>query len=308
MRYSIYEGVKRFKTKTIRILSVIGLGLTSIWMPLAFSGVVNAATNYFNGFEIDTSGWFANGAANITRVPTGTDGISSSDGVFHAEVEVGPDFNGEFTRFGSYENTFPANGYETLIDVYLNMSDNPTTGTDKRFDYSSAINQPDGSHRRDFIFSVGTNTAVADQFVMSASNNAPGWPGNPGRDPFTINETGWYTFRHAFQNDGGVLKVTMDVLDSDGTVLHSWTLSDASDVIGSTVGGHRYGWFVTSDFETLAIDNSELITVLDPPSEKDQCKKDGWITFNNPIFKNQGDCVSWVEHNVLLHGVPAQNR
>jgi hypothetical protein len=28
------------------------------------------------------------------------------------------------------------------------------------------------------------------------------------------------------------------------------------------------------------------------PTSKDQCKKDGWQTFG--VFKNQGDCVSWV--------------
>jgi hypothetical protein len=32
------------------------------------------------------------------------------------------------------------------------------------------------------------------------------------------------------------------------------------------------------------------------PTNKDQCKKDGWKTFTTPVFKNQGDCVSFVEH------------
>ena len=31
------------------------------------------------------------------------------------------------------------------------------------------------------------------------------------------------------------------------------------------------------------------------PTDKDQCKKNGWKTFTNPSFKNQGDCVSFVE-------------
>jgi hypothetical protein len=30
-----------------------------------------------------------------------------------------------------------------------------------------------------------------------------------------------------------------------------------------------------------------------PPTRKDQCKKGGWR--NYPQFKNQGDCVSFVE-------------
>jgi len=37
--------------------------------------------------------------------------------------------------------------------------------------------------------------------------------------------------------------------------------------------------------------------VNNTPDNKDQCKKDGWMTFYNPIFKNQGDCVSFVQSN-----------
>ncbi|MDX6405204.1 MAG: hypothetical protein QOH70_2659 [Blastocatellia bacterium] len=34
-----------------------------------------------------------------------------------------------------------------------------------------------------------------------------------------------------------------------------------------------------------------------PPTNKDQCKKDGWMNFNVPRkFKNQGDCVSYVSN------------
>lgn len=253
------------------------------------------AANFFQGFEINTDGWFTD-PTNITRVASGTNGVTSADGSFHAEVDADA-----FTKWGGYESTFPTNGYVTKIDVYLDMGENPTIGTDKRFDFSSAISTPANTHRRDFIFSVGTDPLVSGQFAMSASNNAPGWPSNPGRDPFFVNQSGWYTLRHTFQDNGsGILEVVMDVLNSSGTVLHSWTLSDPTDVIGSTVGGNRYGWFVTSDFSFLAIDNSEksdIVPVVGPPANKDACKDDGWKTFNNPTFNNQGECVSYTNHN-----------
>jgi len=38
------------------------------------------------------------------------------------------------------------------------------------------------------------------------------------------------------------------------------------------------------------------------PTTKAQCKHGGWKTFTSPSFKNQGRCVSWVEHHVLGHG------
>jgi outer membrane biosynthesis protein TonB len=35
-----------------------------------------------------------------------------------------------------------------------------------------------------------------------------------------------------------------------------------------------------------------------PPTDSDQCKQDGWKRFNTPRgFKNQGDCVSFVQSN-----------
>jgi hypothetical protein len=34
--------------------------------------------------------------------------------------------------------------------------------------------------------------------------------------------------------------------------------------------------------------------VIGPPSDLDACKDDGWSIFNNPTFKNQGACVSYV--------------
>lgn len=45
------------------------------------------------------------------------------------------------------------------------------------------------------------------------------------------------------------------------------------------------------------IDNLDVRTdtVL---SNKDQCKKNGWMTSTNPTFKNQGDCVSFLANKV----------
>jgi hypothetical protein len=33
------------------------------------------------------------------------------------------------------------------------------------------------------------------------------------------------------------------------------------------------------------------------PTDKDECKKGGWMTFTAPVFKNQGQCVSFTNHN-----------
>jgi hypothetical protein len=51
---------------------------------------------------------------------------------------------------------------------------------------------------------------------------------------------------------------------------------------------------VTYDFERILDLDGDGIPDTAPPTSKDQCKKNGWKSFNNPTFRNQGDCVSYV--------------
>jgi hypothetical protein len=47
--------------------------------------------------------------------------------------------------------------------------------------------------------------------------------------------------------------------------------------------------------------------VTGPPTTKNACKQGGWKTFNNPSFKNQGQCVSYVNHH-SAHGKSAAHK
>lgn len=208
-------------------------------------------SQYSQGFETDGD-W--NGTT-VTRVPSGTGGIPSKSGSFHAQAGT------DFTRWGGYNAVFPSQGYTTSVAIYLNVGG--AYANDTRFDWDSAISNAAGGFRRDFIFNAGYYSDAGPygsgpRFVMSASNNTPGDPRNPGRNPYTITSSGWYTFKHHFYNaGGGVLAVDLSVLNAAGTVLYTWTLSDPTDIIGSTVGGNRYGWFPANGFPFLAIDDSD---------------------------------------------------
>jgi hypothetical protein len=48
---------------------------------------------------------------------------------------------------------------------------------------------------------------------------------------------------------------------------------------------------------TVAFRITATPTLVGPPTSKDQCKDDGWKSFNNPAFENQGNCVSFFESN-----------
>lgn len=229
---------------------------------------------FSNGFETNINGWdhwSSFGTQFVpTRVASGTDGVTSATGSWHAEAfgSCGLDKCGgsASTDWGGYSSTFPTNGYSTSVDVYLNVGGG--YANDTRFDWDSAISNASGGFGRDFVFNCGyydvtDTTGSVPRFVCSASNNAgrgSSFPENPGRSPYAISTTGWYTFVHHFYNSGtgGVLAADLSILDTSGNVLHTWTLSDPTDVIGSTVGGNRYGWFASQELPFLAFDNSRL--------------------------------------------------
>ena len=116
------------------------------------------------------------------------------------------------------------------------------------------------------------------------------------------------------------IKITMQFVDGvandivkvyvDGVLKHTGTSWEDyfRDVEGNptrTVDSILFRTSVASDSlgEGFLIDNFNLLSgsvppvLVGPPTNKDECKKDGWKTFNNPSFKNQGQCVSYANHN-----------
>jgi len=224
------------------------------------ANVASGAVLYSNGFETDIAGW-----ETPTRVATGTGGITSSSGGFHATTAAGA---GDFTRWGGYN--YGAGGgvatafqeYTTLVDIYLDVGGG--WANDTRFDFSSAISNSAGNFLRDFVFNAGFYNdgtgpgANTDRFVISTGNNAGrpnSFPKNTGA--VAISSTGWYTFESHFYDNAGVLNVDMIITDASNALVNAWTLG--TDAIAG-VGGNRYGWFVNNEFSSLALDNSELRT------------------------------------------------
>jgi hypothetical protein len=50
----------------------------------------------------------------------------------------------------------------------------------------------------------------------------------------------------------------------------------------------------------VACSGSPLTTIvggpLCAPTSAEQCKNGGWTRFNNPVFKSQGECVTFAQH------------
>lgn len=282
---------------------------------LAGTAIVYAA--FFQGFETDTAGWFG-----TTRVPTGTHLVPSKTGAFHAEF--GDTSGGStFTRWGGYSKTFPTGGYTTRVDVYLDID--PPYGSlltttpyanDTRFDWSSAISDPNCAHRRDFVFNAGfytdsDATGTGPRFVISAGTVSGRANSNPKNgDSFSILLEGWYTLEHRFYSipnaPGGQLFVDLTIRDAGGVPLKTWTRTDPTDIIGTTVGGNRYGWFVFNEFPFLAFDNSALIGFQDfceVPDSTDDAK----ITGGGSIDVTDGIGTFGFVGKVAKNGAPGGN-
>jgi hypothetical protein len=222
---------------------------------------------FFQGFEANDDGWDVGGGTfNASRVASGTNGVTSQTGAFHA-VAAPPSNTIPFTRYGAYSSVFPAGGFTNSIAIYLDISGGGYAN-DTRFDFTSAINNTLGNHRRDFAFNGGFYNsgdvtgpgAGQDRFVFSGSNSTGrpnSFPKNPGRSPIAITAEGWYTFQHRFYDGGGgQLAVDLTIKNSVGTTMGTWTLTDPSDIMGTTVGGNRYGWFANNEFSFLAFDDT----------------------------------------------------
>ncbi|MEO0531882.1 MAG: hypothetical protein AAF266_15105 [Planctomycetota bacterium] len=220
------------------------------------------------GFESDTSGWFddSNGwTGSATRVASGTGGITSKTGGFHAVFEQnsnGGSLSAPFSRFDGYRTVWPG-GFTASIDIYLDTSWAAGAG----FDYSVAVNGSDGNHQRDFIFHVTQDTSTGSLLVGGSNNTNFA----PREDLETLNNyevtaSGWYTFEHDFRDAGdGTLAVDLNLRDDSGTLLFTETRNDGSDVIATEIGGNRYAWFTTVTVTNgIDLDNHSLSVVPEP--------------------------------------------
>jgi hypothetical protein len=247
-----------------------------------------------------TAGRRSRASHPVTPTSAGTPtGIPSADGGYHARLGIDPSpapctfgggtasiYSGPYTNWGGYSSIFPTGGYTTRVDIYLDAQW-ARTHLDTRFDWSSAVSNTSGGHRRDFVFNVGTD---ALGFVITGGNNANRCNADPySNDPTHgpkehITQDGWYTFEHNFIGmTGGPLTVVMRVIQKSFpyTVFGPWVRSDPSDIIGSTVGGNRYGWFVQNEFDKLAIDNSERTGIVSTPNCEIKISDGGHITALN---------------------------
>lgn len=245
---------------------MIGLGVSVGAAASATAG--NVVWN--QGFETDTAGWFdeTNGWTGVAeRVASGTSGIASSSGSYHAHFSQtntpGVGLGAPYSRFDGYRDTWPG-GMTASIDIYLDTGWADGEG----FDYSVAGNQQAGSHLRDFIFHVTKDTSTG-KLLVGGSNNSNFAPREDleNLNHYEVTASGWFTFEHVFRDAGdGSLAVDLVLRDSDGNVVFVETRNNGADLLASVVGGNRYSWFTHINIgDGLHVDN-HMLTIIPLPA------------------------------------------
>ncbi|GMU42372.1 MAG: choice-of-anchor D domain-containing protein [Xanthomonadales bacterium] len=236
----------------------------------------SGTASYFQGFESPCFGPPYQPGTNepdwvryyseVSRVATGTSGIASRNGLFHAEVlpplPGAPGANtGAYTRLGGYRLGF-GGGFTVEMDVYFDLNDPRVLSginADYGWDATAAVNTQAGVHRRDFIFFTASNTS--GQILVGSGNISNFAPQTnlAGGPHYVVAASGWYTLQWVFRDNGsGILAVDTNLRSGAGALLWTRTLSNAADVIATQIGGNRYLWFPYVRSQRVPIENVRL--------------------------------------------------
>jgi hypothetical protein len=91
-------------------------------------------------------------------------------------------------------------------------------------------------------------------------------------------------------------------INANGTATYTFSPANlVPQVAGNTVGTITSVDVLidvqgTADLSNITV-NGQTQAPVAGPTTKAQCKKGGWKSFSSPSFKNQGQCVSWFNHN-----------
>ena len=92
-----------------------------------------------------------------------------------------------------------------------------------------------------------------------------------------------------------------NVATIDSSNLSNQTFSFVGDMSTMSIGSYCFIYNPSEDSgetdlrKTVQFNLIDEPVVVTAPTDKDQCKNGGWESFTNPSFKNQGQCVSYVQ-------------
>ncbi len=199
-----------------------------------------------------------------------------------------------------FEMQFDLASTLATLQTGMHISVSPDRGDGSRMSYLRFEDQADGIHV--FFDDVTDTGPVGTVATFNETDIA-----TITRTPHTIKLT--LDTLDGPSND--VVKVYTDgVLKITGTSWENYyrfdpeSIAEQSPRMVKTVLFRESGTANSGDagngflIDNLTLNSGQVGPVLvGPPTNKDQCKDNGWKTFNNPTFKNQGTCVSYIQSN-----------
>ncbi len=281
--------IKKFLTS-----SLIGVFAVAILIGVAAASSHFTSPDPFTATELSTN-WEAD-----RTFPTG--GVTSvtafsRDDVARIGIDSEDTASGGFYRTEGIK-TLGADNFGTAVEVDLYI-DPDWEDTAVRAGFW-VVGDESGARTANFgvVEFVNSENCAAEEDCSTHPTNRPDHEG------FRIfdGETGWTNLSTAVEYGEWVtLGIELD------TVAGEYIYYINGEEVGTASGGgsfirelflnsYNYG---NDNFPTLNSDSyaAHWHVGLVPPTNKDQCKKGGWETFNNPTFKNQGACVSYVVSN-----------
>ena len=229
----------------------------------SLSSAASAGVIFSQDFETDTNGWFDadNGwTGQIDREASGTGGLTSFDGAFHARVTQsnteGVGLSAPYSNFAGVNDGTPfLEPVSVRTAIYLDTE----MAAGEGFDYSSALNPIGAGFLQDFIFHVSKDSSQ-NQLLVGGSNNTNFDPRQDleNLNSYAVSTSGWYIFEHAFRNDGGALVGDLNLYDAGENLLFTESRT-ATSYTFADVGDVRYSWFTNVDVSGgIAIDGFSL--------------------------------------------------
>jgi hypothetical protein len=327
-KYDVNHGLSKIKTKATAAFTIATFGVVSLASSFAFvPGLANADAASIN-FEPPTytvgningqDGWSKTGAYDAAVVNNtygyasfGTQSLRISDatttGSFGdqtfskslaneaGETDALNDGMSGGTRQPHFEAQFDLASTLPALQAGMHVSVSPDRGDGARMSYLRFEDQADGIHV--FFDDVTDPTHATNAETFNETDIA-----TISRSPHTIKIS--MDFLNGPDND--VVKVSIDGnLVKTGTSWEDYyrfdtesnpTLASNSRTVDSLLFRESGAANSADSGNGFLVDNLSLLsgpTPVTSPTNKDQCKDNGWKSFSNPTFKNQGDCVSFV--------------
>jgi hypothetical protein len=188
-----------------------------------------------------------------------------------------------------------ATGHYQVVGSGLRVWTEGSTGTDKVAEYVNT-NTPLAGVGEPALSVVNNSTGTTPpgfQLVVDFDHDGTpdgilvGEPSFYGNDWWLSNDSAQFVKDAAPSHTGGSGSANHGTLDQWRAVFPDAVV----DAFGFSLGSGVFGdWTINA----INFANTTYTFAADVVlTSKDQCKKGGWATSTSPVFKNQGDCVSY---------------